>query len=264
TNAGPSDALAVTLADPAPTGLTFVSGGGACAAYPCSLGTVVAGATVTATATFAIPAGYTTPDPIANTATVSSATTPDPAAGNNTATAMSAIAAPVTDLGITKTNGVSTVVPGSTTTYTITVTNAGPSNAIGATVTDVFPAGLTGVTWSCVGTGGGTCAAPSGSSAINTTVNVPVGGAGGFTAISTVALDAVGVLVNTARVMPGPGASDPSSANNTDADTITPQADVTMAKTGPASIVPGDSLVYTLTVTNNGPSNAERVSVADP
>ena len=160
TNAGPSDAVAVTLADPTPTGLTFVSGGGSCASYPCALGTIPAGGTIVANpaVTFAIPPGYTTPDPIVNTATVSSATTPDPATGNNSATAMSAIAAPVTDLGITKTNGIATVVPGSTTTYTITVTNAGPSNASGATVTDVFPAALTGVTWTCAGAGGGIAA----------------------------------------------------------------------------------------------------------
>ena len=66
----------------------------------------------------------------------------------------------MTDLHITKTNGVDGVVAGRPTTYTITVTNPlGPSDAIGATVTDTFPATLTGVTWTCTGTGGGTCAA---------------------------------------------------------------------------------------------------------
>ena len=263
TNAGPSDAAAVTLVDPAPPGLTFVSGGGACASYPCALGTVTAGATTVATATFAVPAGYTTPDPIANTATVSSATTPDPAAGNNTATATTAITAAVTDLAITKTNGVTTLIPGAVTTYTITVTNAGPTNAIGATVTDVFPPALTAVTWTCTGAPG-VCSVPGGSGSINTTVNVPVGGTAVFSAQATVAPDAVGVLVNTASVAPGPGASDPSSANNTDADTLTPQADVAVTKTGPASVVAGNTLAYAIKVTNNGPSNAERVVVTDP
>ena len=75
TNAGPSDATGVTLTDPTPPGLTFVSNAGDCTtAFPCNLGTLPPGATRTITATFAIPSGYTTPNPIANTATVSSPT----------------------------------------------------------------------------------------------------------------------------------------------------------------------------------------------
>ena len=154
TNAGPSDATGVTLADPTPPGLTFVSNAGDCTtAFPCNLGTLPRAATRTITATFAIPAGYTTPNPIANTATVSSLT-PDAAAGNNSATTNTPVGTPVTDLHITKTNGVNGVVAGRPTTYTITVTNPlGPSDASGATVTDTFPATLTGVTWTCAGTG---------------------------------------------------------------------------------------------------------------
>ena len=120
TNAGPSDATGVTLADPTPPGLTFVSNAGDCTtAFPCNLGTLPPGATRTITATFAIPSGYTTPNPIANTATVSSPT-PDAAAGNNSATTNTPVGTPVTDLHITKTNGVNGVVAGLPTTYTIT------------------------------------------------------------------------------------------------------------------------------------------------
>jgi uncharacterized repeat protein (TIGR01451 family) len=263
-NAGPSDAASVTLADPAPAGLAFVAGGGACAAYPCALGTIAAGTTVVATATFAVPPGYTTPDPIVNTASASSAATPDPAAGNNTASATSAVAAPITDLAITKTNGVSTLVPGATTTYTIVVTNAGPSSAIGATVSDAFPAALTGVTWTCATPSGGSCSTPAGSGDINTGVSLPAGATAIFTATATAAPDAVGVLVNTASVAPGPGQSDPSSANNTDQDALTPQVDLAITKTGPPWVAPNNPLVYTITVTNTGPSNAENVVVTDP
>src|SRR4029077_4519054 len=136
---------------------------------------------------------YTTPDPITNTATVSS-TTPDAAAGNNSATATTSLAAPVTDLHITKTNGVNGVVAGLPTTYTITVTNPlGPSDASGATVTDTFPATLSGVTWTCTGTAGGACPA-SGSGAINTPVTVPVGASVVFTATGTVNPAATGDL----------------------------------------------------------------------
>ena len=77
TNAGPSDATGVTVTDPTPAGLTFVSNAGDCAtAFPCDLGTLPPAATRTITATFAVPSGYTTPNPIVNTATVTSATPP--------------------------------------------------------------------------------------------------------------------------------------------------------------------------------------------
>ena len=149
-NAGPSDAAGVTVADLTPPGLTFVSNAGDCTtAFPCNLGTLPRAATRTITAIFAIPAGYTTPNPIVNTATVLSPT-PDAAAGNNSATTNTPVGTPVTDLRITKTNGVNGVVAGRPTTYTITITNPlGPSDATGATVTDTFPAALTGATWTC-------------------------------------------------------------------------------------------------------------------
>ena len=81
----------------------------------------------------------------------------------------------VADLAITKTDGVTTAVPGGSVTYTITASNAGPDAEPSATVADTFPAVLT-CTWTCVGAGGGTCTAGSGAGNINDTVNLPVGG----------------------------------------------------------------------------------------
>lgn len=49
---------------------------------------------------------------------------------------------PATDLSITKDNGVTEVVSGLTTTYTITVSNHGPATAVGATISDPAVAGL--------------------------------------------------------------------------------------------------------------------------
>jgi uncharacterized repeat protein (TIGR01451 family) len=51
--------------------------------------------------------------------------------------------APSVDLSIAKTNGTTSVFSGSTTTYTLTVTNNGPDSSTGAVVTDVPGAGLT-------------------------------------------------------------------------------------------------------------------------
>ena len=192
---------------------------------------------------------------------MSSATPP---AISTSATTNTPLAAPVTDLHITKTNGVDGVVAGLPTTYTITVTNPlGPSDASGATVTDTFPATLTGVTWTCAGTGGGTCVA-AGSGHINTPVTVPVGATVVFTATGTVNPAATGDLVNSAQVLPPTGLVNRTSAIATDRDAIGTEADVAITKTGPASIVAGNPLVYTITVTNTGPSDAVGVVVRDP
>ncbi len=83
----------------------------------------------------------------------------DPTPGNNSATDSDTLT-PSADLSITKTDGVTTATPGGSVTYTITASNAGPSNATGATVADTFPASLT-CTWTCGGAGGGTCTAPA-------------------------------------------------------------------------------------------------------
>src|SRR5262249_48592326 len=91
TNAGPSTANDVEVSDPTPPGLMFVSNSGACTtAFPCALGTLAPGASRTITTTFTVPLGYTTPNPIAQTASVASSTS-DPTPGNNTATAQTPV-----------------------------------------------------------------------------------------------------------------------------------------------------------------------------
>ena len=102
------------------------------------------------------------------------------------------------DLAITKTDGVATATPGGSVTYTITASNAGPSNATGATVADTFPAALT-ATWTCVGAGGGTCTA-AGRGNINDTVNLPAGASVTYTVGARSAAAATGTLSNTATV----------------------------------------------------------------
>src|SRR5262249_9004639 len=141
-NAGPSDAGAVSVDDPTPAGLTFLSNAGDCVtAFPCDLGTVPAAASRSITATYTVPAGYAGANPIANTAPASS-TTPDPDAGNNTQSASVSVGAPSADLAVTK-SGPATVTPGGMAVYTITVTNNGPSDADAVSVADPTPAGLT-------------------------------------------------------------------------------------------------------------------------
>src|SRR5438477_2251154 len=62
--------------------------------------------------------------------------------GNNSSTDTDQLT-PEADLSITKDDGAATAVPGTNDTYTVTVTNSGPSTVTGATVSDVLPAGTT-------------------------------------------------------------------------------------------------------------------------
>ncbi len=277
TNNGPSDAQTVTVTDAVPANTTFVSaavttGTGWMTTTPSvggtgdvvfSKATVAAGQTATFTVVVNVNAGTLHNTIVTNTATAASATT-DPTPGNNSATATVTVLAQA-DLTITKTDGSATAVPGTSVTYTITASNAGPSTAVGSTVADTFPASITGVTWTCTGAGGGACTA-SGSGNINDTVDIPVGGSVTYTATGTLSAGATGTLSNTATVAPPTGITDPNLADNTatDTDTITPQADLSVTKTdGAATAIPGTSITYTITASNAGPSNAPGTTVAD-
>jgi uncharacterized repeat protein (TIGR01451 family) len=167
------------------------------------------------------------------------------------------------DLGVAKTDGQATAAPGEVLTYTITVSNAGPDAAIGASVTDPFPAELLGPAWICIASAGSTCTA-SGAGNINDTVNVALGGTLTYTVTGTVSPVASGRLTNTATVTP-PG-SDPNAGNNsaTDVDLVVPSADLSIVKTDSADpVVQNDPLSYTVTIANNGPSDATGVTVTD-
>jgi uncharacterized repeat protein (TIGR01451 family) len=82
----------------------------------------------------------------------------------------------VADLSVTKTDGSATYTPGGSTTYTIVVTNNGPSFVTGATVSDALPAGITSATWTATYTGTGSTGPASGSGDINASINLAVGG----------------------------------------------------------------------------------------
>ena len=61
------------------------------------------------------------------------------------------------DLGVTKTDGQTTALPGQPVTFTITASNAGPGDVTAASVTDTVPAALPGATWTCAASSGSTC-----------------------------------------------------------------------------------------------------------
>ncbi|HVO52005.1 MAG TPA: DUF11 domain-containing protein, partial [Thermoanaerobaculia bacterium] len=170
------------------------------------------------------------------------------------------------DLSITKTDGVASVVPGTSTTYAITVSNAGPSDVTGAIVTDVLPAGIASATWTCAASPGSSCGAASGSGSLATTANLLAGGTATYAVVAIVSPSAIGTLANTATVTPPADAQDPDLTNNaaTDTDTLTPQADLAITKTdGVTSATPGTTTTYTIVASNAGPSTASLAPVSD-
>ena len=270
-NAGPDAVTGATVADTFPAALTATwtcvgAGGGTCtAAGSGNINDTVnlpAGGSVTYTASATIGAAAT--GSLSNTATITAPTgVTDPTPANNSATDTDTLM-PQADLAITKTDGVATATPGGSTTYTITASNAGPSDAPGATVADTFPAVLT-ATWTCVGAGGATCPA-AGSGNINNTVNLPAGGSVTYTVSASISPTATGTLSNTATIAAPAGVTDPNPGNNsaTDTDTLTPQANLAITVTdGVTTAAPGGSVTYTITASNAGPSDAPGATVAD-
>ena len=274
-NTGPSAVTGATVADTLPTDITgatwttAVAGGASVVPATGSndiSGTLnlPAGSSVTYTVIADISSSATAD--LINTATVSvpngvTDTTP----GNNTATDTDT-AAPQADLTITKTDGTLTYVPGLPTTYTIIVSNTGPSAVTGATVADTLPTDITGATWTTAVAGGASVVPATGSDDISGTLNLPAGSSVTYTVIADISSSATADLINTATVSVPNGVTDTTPGNNTatDTDTAAPQADLTISKTdGTLTYVPGLPTTYTIIVSNTGPSAVTGATVAD-
>ncbi|KAA9353426.1 DUF11 domain-containing protein [Larkinella humicola] len=174
--------------------------------------------------------------------------------------------APSADLSITKTDGVSNLAPGTPTTYTITVSNAGPLAVTGATVTDNFPVSIPSVAWTATFAGGAS-GTGSGTGNISQQVNLPVGGSVTYVAVCETSSTSTGSLSNTTSVSTPGGITDPNPENNsaTDVNSLTPSADlaVTFSDT-PDPVGAGNNLTYAGQVSNLGPSTASTVQLSIP
>ncbi|MBK8182494.1 MAG: DUF11 domain-containing protein [Candidatus Competibacteraceae bacterium] len=149
-----------------------------------ALVTVPSGDSVTFTLTGTAPAGPIVS--LVNTATVSPpAGVTDPTPGNNTGTDTNPADARA-DLSLSKASTPNPYVPGQPLTYTITVNNAGPSDATNARVQDTVPVQLAGFAWTCApASAGASCATASGTGNIDALVTVPSGGGVTFTLTGT-------------------------------------------------------------------------------
>ncbi|HEX9982289.1 MAG TPA: hypothetical protein VGF69_03415, partial [Thermoanaerobaculia bacterium] len=250
TNAGPSPATNIQVTD-TPSNLTITNVSNACVTLPCTIPTLAVGAsaTIDVTATIGAVGAF-------DNAATATATEPDPDTTDNTDDDGNGGTSEVSaDVSIVKT--LVTAGPysaGQSLSYTLVVANAGPSIATNVQVTDT-PSNMTITNVSGSGCAALPCTIPSLAVGANTTINV------------TATITAAGAFDNTTTVTATE--PDPNTTNNTD-DTgnggLTGiSANVSMVKTlvtaGP--FLPGESIGYTLVVTNAGPSPATNVQVTD-
>ena len=260
-NAGPADAQNVVLTDAIPpeiVGPEFsVDGGVTFNPWPGSfnIGTLLNGETSTILIRGTVAASAS--GIISNTAEVTS-TTPDPNPDNNTSTVDIEVNA-LADISVIKTGSPNPVISGETLTYTIDVSNFGPSLAENVTLSDVIPPEIIGAEFS---TDGGVTFNPwPGSLDIGT---LPAGETRNILIRGTVSPSGIGIISNTAEVSSTTEDPNPSNNASTVDVIVVPSADVSVAKTAaPNPVIPGEMLVYTINVSNAGPSNAQNVVLTD-
>lgn len=119
------------------------------------------------------------------------------------------------DIQVTKTNNIDTVIPGTQIGYTITVSNAGPSDDPAVALTDTLPGALT-CDFTSTASGGATGNTAAGSGDLNETLSMPAGSSVTYDMVCDVASGATGTLSNTAAATAS--GLDSNGANNSASD----------------------------------------------
>jgi gliding motility-associated-like protein/uncharacterized repeat protein (TIGR01451 family) len=153
--------------------------------------------------------------------------------------------------------------------YTITAYNNGPANAINSNIIDTVAANITNVTWVATTSGAATISNGSSNSGVGNIVqlnaNLPSGSNNIITIVvnGTVDAGATGTINNKATATPTGGQTDSTIASSTVNTNIVQQSNILINKTAPTTIAAGNTISYTITVNNNGPSNANAVAIND-
>jgi uncharacterized repeat protein (TIGR01451 family) len=232
-NSGQDPATSPTLSDSTPASTTFVSvsgnGGWTCPTTPavggtgavaCSGPTLASGSSITITLVVNVNAGTAGGTIISNTATASSPD--DPSAGNNSDTASTTVGGVGGDLRITKSDSPDPVSKGGNITYSIGVSNSGPSGATSPSLGDVVPPNTTFV--SLTQAAGWSCSKPAvgATGTVSCTIaSLAAGASASFTLVVKVNAGTPNttVIANTTTVTAS--STDPSTANNTATATTT-------------------------------------------
>lgn len=263
TNAGPSNVANVVLDEMPPASLTFVSVSQTsgpifnCAGDTCTIATLAAGAS--ASFTFVYNLSPAASGSVTNTVHVGPETN-DPSTLNNTASAMSTVVTSA-DVTVTK-SGPGNATAGTNVTYTVVVSNAGPSNAANVALNDTLPAGTTFVS---LNQSGAPAFSPctTGATITCTATVLPPATPQTFTIVVALSPASTGAISNTATV--GTTTPETNGTNNTSAanSTVITSADLSVTKTGPAIATAGNNISYTIAAANAGPSTAVNVTLTD-
>ena len=263
-NIGNQLAEDVVMIDVFPGGVTFVSAissQGNCSeisnVVTCNLGTIENGAAVSVT----IIGKTTVEGIITNTASVTSSTSDSNNNNNSTSEQTTVIILSQTaDLSILKSGLSDTVTVGDNITYTITVTNNGSDEAEEVVLTDNLPGNVSFILTTFTQ---GNC------STANEVVTCNMGSiSNGGHAVVTIVVKTIleGTITNIASVTSS--TFDPDSNNNSASEQTTAirlsMADLSITKNDTIDpVAVGDSINYTITVTNNGPETAKSVVMTD-
>src|SRR5258708_15779353 len=223
----------------------------------CTIASMAVGASATFTLTGHIPGGTASGTAFTNTASVTSAQDPNPENDSSTITTTVSSA----DLAVTKT-GPATVTAGQNISYTITITNNGPDPANNAHFTDNLPPQTSFV--SIVQNTGPAATCSSSPTSVGCSWPTLANGATASFPLTPAVPNSVpngATLTNTVTV--GSDSSDPNSGNNTamSSATVIGVTDISVTKTGQASVAAGANITYSITVANAGASPANTVQL---
>jgi uncharacterized repeat protein (TIGR01451 family) len=270
-NSGPSDATQVFFTTAIPGNTTFQSisapAGWSCSTpavggtgnITCVATSLAAGGTATFVIGTTVNGGVASGTVITNSANVS-ALTSDPFYGNNsTSTAVTVGTTGQSDLAITNSASPSVAAVGAQVTFTHVVNYTGPSAASNVSFAETLPANTSAVTaptaagWTCSSTPPYSCTISSLASGSATTFTTVVQITGGTS------------VTDTGSVTSSP--VDTFSGNNSASATVTVSASgADLAVTdiaSPVQVLAGNSVVFSHTVTNNGPNASGTVTLTD-
>jgi len=268
TNLGPSTAEFVTVVDTHTSNLPFTidgvsTTGGVCGVAGDVVNCSIISIAVGASETIVVSIAEDDPMDINDTVSVSSDIF-DSDASNNIATDGLHIVG-LANLSITKSDAPDPVIAGENLTYTLEVSNTGPSTAVNVVVEDAIPAGTSMVSASSTQ---GTCdSGVPGDPAQPTvcTLGDILSGAGAtVTIVVQVLPDTTGVLHNGASVSSDTQDNDNSENQATADTTIDVVTDLVLEKSDDQDpVTAGSELKYLLFLTNHGPSTATGVVLVD-
>ncbi len=263
TNSGPSLAVAPVFTDTLPTGVSFVGGSPGCThasgTVRCALASLAPNATATRLIQVRVAESLPQNTRLINQVAVAG-TTPDNDQSNNSATAETLVtqrALNATDVALEKRAIPATVTAGTGITYTLTVSNLGPTIATDVVLIDALPSALQVVS---IETSQGLCT----NAGFCSLGNVPITETAVVTIVGTVDNEATGSLFNEARVTAANPDPDPANNRATIATPLNTVADLHISKVAePLTATPGSTLRYQIIVTSTGPSAAQNVVVSD-